>query len=203
MRSRTAGNDVLSFQPLETEPKGVRFEEDRPMKVWMLALCALILSATNEASAMERIPTANGEIVIATPGERAAYDTYKYAVVRRAGDVVYVSGVVAARDKTQPPSPEAYKKQVRLAFERIKTRLNHFGLGFEHVAMINTYHDWTAPEFKGDANVQLETFNHVKDEFMKPPHAAWTAVGTTGLLGEGGIVEIQMIAHIPPGLANP
>jgi hypothetical protein len=30
---------------------------------------------------------------------------------------------------------------------------------------------------------------------MKPPYPAWTAVGTTGLLSDGGIVEIQLIAH--------
>jgi hypothetical protein len=39
----------------------------------------------------------------------------------------------------------------------------------------------------------------VKDEFMPAPHPAWTAVGTTGLLLETGVVEIQMIAHLPKG----
>lgn len=169
----------------------------------LFAAAALVAATSNGAAGLERIATPDGEIVIATPGEKTAHDVYKYAVVRRAGDVVYLSGVVAARDKTQPPSPEAYKKQVRAAFERLRARLGHFGLGFEHVAMINTFHDWTAPEFKGGANAQFDAFNKVKDEFMKPPHAAWTAVGTTGLLGEGGIVEIQMIAHIPPGRAAP
>jgi enamine deaminase RidA (YjgF/YER057c/UK114 family) len=37
----------------------------------------------------------------------------------------------------------------------------------------------------------------VKDEFMPAPHPAWTAVGTTGLLAEDGVVEIQMIAYAP------
>ena len=159
-------------------------------------LAAVALSV--EAQALDRLPTPDGEVAIGSPGERAAHDTYKYAVIRRAGDTVYVSGVIVARDAGQMPSPDAYKRQVRIAFERIKTRLGYFGLGFDHVAMINTFHDWTAPEFKGDANAQFEAFNQVKDEFMKPPHAAWTAVGTTGLLAEGGIVEIQMSAHIPP-----
>ena len=35
---------------------------------------------------------------------------------------------------------------------------------------------------------------------MDPPWPAWTAVGTTGLLGSGGIVEIQLIVHAPPGV---
>lgn len=29
------------------------------------------------------------------------------------------------------------------------------------------------------------------------PYPAWTAVGTTGLLSDGGIVEIQLIARVP------
>ena len=45
--------------------------------------------------------------------------------------------------------------------------------------------------------VQLAMFNAVKSEFMKAPHPAWTAVGTTGLLNPHGIVEVQMIAKVP------
>lgn len=168
------------------------------MKIGMAATASALIVAMGDAIAIDQIPTPSGEVVLGTQGERTAHDVYKYAVVRQAGEVVYVSGVIAARDKMQPSSPESYKAQVRVAFERIKARLGYFGLGFEHVAMINTFHDWTAPEFGGDANAQFAAFNLVKDEFMKPPHAAWTAVGTTGLLGEGGMVEIQMIAHIPP-----
>jgi enamine deaminase RidA (YjgF/YER057c/UK114 family) len=31
---------------------------------------------------------------------------------------------------------------------------------------------------------------------MPPPHPAWTAVGTTGLALDTGVVEIQAIAHV-------
>jgi hypothetical protein len=34
-------------------------------------------------------------------------------------------------------------------------------------------------------------------EFIKPPYPACTAVGTTGLLSDGGIVEVQLIARAP------
>ena len=33
-------------------------------------------------------------------------------------------------------------------------------------------------------------------EFMKPPYPAWTAVRTTGLLSDGGIVEVQLVAKV-------
>ncbi len=31
---------------------------------------------------------------------------------------------------------------------------------------------------------------------MKEPYSAWTAIGTTGLVPDNGIVEIQVIAHL-------
>ena len=65
--------------------------------------------------------------------------------------------------------------------------------------MMNTFHDWSAPEFKGDRLAQFEAFLEVKREFMSAPHPAWTAVGTSSLIRDGGTVEIQMIAYAPQG----
>ena len=62
--------------------------------------------------------------------------------------------------------------------------------------MINTFHVWTSDNFQGDRNAQLSAFIEVKDEFIPPPHPAWTAVGTTGLALDTGVVEIQVIAHL-------
>ena len=62
--------------------------------------------------------------------------------------------------------------------------------------MLNTFHIWASDNFRGDKNAQLSAFIAVKDEFMPPPHPAWTAVGTTGLALGTGVVEIQAIAHV-------
>jgi len=72
-----------------------------------------------------------------------------------------------------------------------------FGVGFADVVMINSFHDWSAPEFKGDRKAQFDLFSAVKDEFMAPPHPAWTAVGTSGLIRPEGVIEVQMIAYAP------
>jgi len=63
--------------------------------------------------------------------------------------------------------------------------------------MLNSYHDWSAPEFQGDRMAQFTAFREVKAEYMPAPHPAWTAVGTSGLIREAGIVEVQMIAYAP------
>jgi len=71
-------------------------------------------------------------------------------------------------------------------------------VGFADVVMINTFHVWDGPGFAGTREEQFAAFSAVKDEFMTAPHPAWTAVGTTGLLAPNGVVEIQMIAYVPP-----
>jgi hypothetical protein len=67
----------------------------------------------------------------------------------------------------------------------------------DDVVMINTYHDWSAPEFQGDRMAQFTAFRKVKAEYMPAPDPDCTAVGTSGLIREAGIVEVQMIAYAP------
>ena len=63
--------------------------------------------------------------------------------------------------------------------------------------MINSFHLWEGPNFGGTKAEQFKAFEQVKEEFMHGPKPAWTAVGTSGLLPDNGIVEIQMIAAAP------
>jgi len=90
----------------------------------------------------------------------------------------------------------AFKAQVRRAFQRIQAALNAAGANFDDVVMLNTFHVWQSPNFEGDRSAQFAAFSAVKDEFMKAPYPAWTAVGTTALIPDTGIVEIQAIAHL-------
>ena len=144
------------------------------------------------------IPTSNGEVILATPTAQKNYDEYGFAGVRRAGDMIYISGVIAGRRNSQDGTDvEAFKGQVRRAFTYLEGELKAAGVGFDDVVMINTFHVWQGPNFAGTRDDQFKAFEAVKDEFMKGPHPAWTAVGTTGLLSDGGIVEIQMIAKAP------
>jgi enamine deaminase RidA (YjgF/YER057c/UK114 family) len=164
-------------------------------------LVALALAAT-AASAQppqypKLIPAPGGEVVIPSAGGQRAYDEIKYAPARRAGDVLYISGVIAGPRGDEGRDAEAFKAQARRAFTAISLILKAEGLTFAEVTMINTFHVWNGPGFTGTRDEQFAAFSAVKDEFMPPPHPAWTAVGTTGLLIDNGVVEIQMIAYAP------
>jgi enamine deaminase RidA (YjgF/YER057c/UK114 family) len=167
-------------------------------------LCAVALSlaaalpAAAGAQTPSRIPSPGGAVYLPTEIDRKEYDDYHFAQVRRAGDYVYVSGVIAGpRDDKEGRDAAAFKDQVRRAFRRIGTDLAAAGAGFGDVVMINSFHVWNGPNFAGTRDEQFFAFSAVKDEFMPAPHPAWTAVGTTGLLYDRGVVEIQMIAHAP------
>ena len=63
------------------------------------------------------------------------------------------------------------------------------GASFADVVMINSFHVWTSPLLTRDEH--FTAFSAVKDEFMSPPHSAWTAVGTTGLLSDTGHPQVD------------
>jgi enamine deaminase RidA (YjgF/YER057c/UK114 family) len=144
-----------------------------------------------------RIPSSGGEVIIATAADKAtAYDQYHFSPSRRVGDTLYISGVVVGRRNGEGKDADAFKAQVRRAFHRIQTTLNAAGASFDDVVMLNTFHVWQGPNFEGDRAAQFAAFSAVKDEFMKPPYPAWTAIGTTSLIPDNGIVEIQAIVHL-------
>jgi len=144
----------------------------------------------------KRIPAHKGEVVIASERDGVLYDRFKFAAARRVDNILYLSGVIAGPESGEARDAEGFKKQLRRAFGQIGATLAAAGADFSKVAMINTFHVWKSDNFEGDRNAQLAAFIAVKDEFMPPPHPAWTAVGTTGLALDTGVVEIQMIAHL-------
>lgn len=166
----------------------------------LAASAVLALAAALPAAAQEypkKIPAPGGHALIPAAGAQRAYDDYKYAPARRVGDFLYISGVIAGPMPNEGRDAEALKAQVRRAFSHIKRSLDAEGLTFADVAMINTFHVWNGPGFTGTRDEQFAAFSAAKDEFMSAPHPAWTAVGTTGLLSDDGVVEIQMIAYAP------
>lgn len=168
------------------------------------ALAAALLAVSTAAHAQTAapgypkiIPAPGGEVVIPSPAGQRAYDTYKFAPARRAGDFLYISGVIAGPQGDEARDAAAFTAQTRRALQRIEAMLKADNATFADVVMINTFHVWNGPGFKGTRDEQFAAFSKAKDEVMPAPHPAWTAVGTTGLLADDGVVEIQMIAYVP------
>jgi len=165
----------------------------------LVLLLATASTAMSDTVMPTRIAAPGGAIAITSPREQELYDKWNFAPARRAGDYVYVSGVVVWKEPGTPRTPETFKMAARAAFRTLQARLQALGANFGDVVMMNTFHDWSAPEFKGDRVAQFAAFLAVKREFMSAPHPAWTAVGTSALIRDGGVVEVQMIAYAPAG----
>jgi enamine deaminase RidA (YjgF/YER057c/UK114 family) len=155
------------------------------------------LMSVGAAADIKRIPASGGEVILPTEDDQYNYDTYKFAAVRRVGDTLHLSGLIVYRRKDEGNDMEAFKAQVRRAFQTIKGRLEAGGATFDDVTMMRTFHVWDSPHFRGTRDEHFNAFLAVKNEFMKAPHPAWTAVGTTGLLRDSGLVEIEMVARAP------
>lgn len=144
-----------------------------------------------------KISASGGEVILPDQASKDAHDKYRYAAARRVGNTLYVSGVIVNRRQGEGADVPAFKVQVRRAFERLNTILKSAGVTFADVVMINSFHVWTGPNFPGTRGEHFDAFEEVAGEFLKSPYPAWTAVGTTGLLADGGIVEVQLIANVP------
>jgi enamine deaminase RidA (YjgF/YER057c/UK114 family) len=143
------------------------------------------------------VPAPHGAVILPTERDKQNYDEYRFAAARRVDDALYISGVIIGRRDGEGNDAAAFKLQVRRGFERLKTTLAASGASFADVVMINSFHVWQGPNFVGSRDEQFAVFEQVVDEFIKPPYPAWTAVGTTGLLSDQGIVEVQLIARVP------
>ena len=144
-----------------------------------------------------RLPSSGGEVIIPSQGGQYAHDEVGYAPARRAGDVLYVSGAIVFRAEAEGSDTAAFEAQVRRTLTGLNRTLEAAGASMDDVALINSFHVWEGPDFTGSRMEQIEVIARVWREFAQGPRPAWTAVGTTGLLGTGGIVEMQLTVHAP------
>lgn len=120
-------------------------------------------------------------------GMTALYEKYRYSGSTRAGDLLFVSGQVGARDDGSP-EPD-FETQVQLAFDTLAATLKAEGASFDDIVDLTTYH--TDPER------QIETVIKVRERALEGRRLPnWTAVGVTWLAGFD--FEIKVVARIPP-----
>jgi enamine deaminase RidA (YjgF/YER057c/UK114 family) len=144
------------------------------------------------------IPAPGGEVVLASEGDKKAYDDVHFSFLRRAGDFLYLSGRVAGIPAGYPYNIETYKSSVRRLFKHLGIELHAAGADYKDIVMIHSFHAVrngnAGPENK---TAQFEAFSSVKDEFMPPPHPAWTAVGVEAILVDGYLTEADFVAYAP------
>lgn len=168
----------------------------RARRATLVLLGAATLSVAQETPSV-RVAGPPGEAVYVNQAHKDSNDAYGYAGAFRAGDFVFVSGVVVGAWQGDVLDDEGLRAAVRAAFENAGRTLDAAGAGYEHVVEIVSFHIWDSAYYDGDKASQLDAIVDVKREFMEEPDPAWTAVGTTELVPDRGIMEIRLTAYAP------
>ena len=111
-------------------------------------------------------------------------DQWHFAPIIDTGEFLFLSGITGAHpDRSVSQDPET---QFRDTFRFVAMHLETANLHFGDIVEMTTYHV--------GLRRYLDTFIKVKDEFVRRPYPAWTAIGVTELITEGTLVEIRVIA---------
>jgi enamine deaminase RidA (YjgF/YER057c/UK114 family) len=140
------------------------------------------------AVAMQQPDGARQRAVVIMPEnarQRQVQEQIGWANAVVSNGIVYVSGVPAYLAPGETDMEAAFAK----AFDAIGNTLRRAGVSWDDVVELRTYHT--------DPNAQIEAFAKVKNRYMKSPPPAWSAIGTSGLLQPGALVEIAVVAHVP------
>ncbi len=93
----------------------------------------------------------------------------------------------------QPVNAATFETSLRLAWGRVNALLEAAGSDTNHLIEITSYHVLTSPLL--DKASHNASFRRIKDEFVKKPYPAWTAVGVAEMFAERGLVEFRVVAR--------
>ncbi len=145
------------------------------------ALCLLVLGCSH---ARPEISTADSEAM------KRVYGQYGVSVSRRAGDILYIGGLVAFNDDGSVLAPGDGEKQITVIYERLRKILAMHGAGLEDVVRENSFvTDWE--EFFKAAPIRIGAYDTAGADYP-----AATAVQVVSLAEEGLIAEMDFIAYL-------
>lgn len=124
--------------------------------------------------------------VIVPEADRHTYETFHFAPAVRHGALLLCSGQLGLDVGGAVPGDPA--EEFRLAWRAVGRILEAAGAGFDDVLELTTFHVGLRDH--------LQTFLGVRDEFLRAPWPAWTAIGVSELAVPGARVEIKVTAGV-------
>lgn len=158
------------------------------LRLATLALAISLLFQTPAFAQEASEPETNATRIV-PEGWENTYNNFHYAPAVRAGDTIYLSGIVAglAGDENET-NPEDLEAAFDRSFSALEKVLNEAGADFSHVVEMTTFHT--------ELIHQITPFTASKDKYLKAPYPAWTAIDVDRLYPERGLVEIKLIAYV-------
>lgn len=119
------------------------------------------------------------------PGGRKFQDQYGFSDAVIAGDLIFLSGIVAGA----PPGSTDLALAFDSAYQHIGRILRRAGADYGDIVDLTTFHT--------DITAQIDAFAAVHKKYVKMPYPTWTAIDVDRLLPDEGLVEIKIVARKP------
>ena len=129
---------------------------------------------------IRKVATRTGMVAIPA-GLHADVDQFHYAPARRAGDFVFLSGIVACSRQPQPLDAEGFREELRRVFRQIDELLRACEARLEDVVELQMFHVLGSGRLALDKAGQLAAIAAVRDEFFPAP------LPRRGRAGGGGV----------------
>jgi len=150
-----------------------------------LLLLALVLAASWASTFAFAGARQDAKVLMPSdPGSLKVEQDWGFSDAIVTGDTIYISGVVAGVREGETDLRIAYTR----AFERIGGILKNAGASWDDVVDITTFHT--------DLTTQMPAIVAVKNNYVKQPFPAWTAIQVSRLIPTNGITEIKIVAKL-------
>ena len=148
-----------------------------------LLLTGSLAAALNPAAAGAQARTSDTVLMSTHEAMRADQERYGFSDAVIAGDLIFLSGIVAGQAPGETSLTPAYERVFRI----IGRILERAGAGYGDVVDVTTFHT--------DITAQIEAYAEVQKRVLGGPPPAWTAIDIDRLLPDGGITEIKVVAR--------
>lgn len=115
---------------------------------------------------------------------RVMYDNFHFAEAVESDGFLFCSGIIGTGEGGKVP--EDISEEFRNAWSSVVSLLNHAGTDISSIVEFTSYHV--------GLQSHMGIFMVVRDEFVKEPWPAWTAIGISELAVLGAHVEIRVTA---------
>ncbi len=146
-------------------------------------LVAIGLAGWPAAPALAQARTAETVLMSTHEQARADQERYGYADAVIAGDLIFLSGIVAGQAPGETELTPAFDR----VFRHIGRILERAGAGYGDIVDVTSFHT--------DLPAQIDAMTEAQKRYLGSPPPAWTAVDIDRLLPDGGIVEIKIVAR--------
>ena len=117
-----------------------------------------------------------------------AKGTYSHTAIVNGGTTIHISGQVAMNAAGEIVG-DTFAAQTEQVFENLRIALEGAGAGFANIVKMNIY-------VRDITSARVAAFRQIRQRYLGDHQPASTLVGTTGLVHEDMMIEVEAVAVV-------